>query len=129
MHALAASCEELRARTGNPPLVSQGIFGLLLTLFSLIGACWSRTDKNFFPCFPHPVNAEVNTRFPLINDFKPTTDITKFVDDSSIFEVVLQNARSKLDQTLSKTSEWVDRNYMELHGEKNKAIKDYIFRP
>jgi hypothetical protein len=22
MHALAASCEELRARTGNPPLVS-----------------------------------------------------------------------------------------------------------
>jgi hypothetical protein len=23
MHALAASCEELRARTGNPPLVKQ----------------------------------------------------------------------------------------------------------
>jgi hypothetical protein len=52
----------------------------------------------------------------LINDFKPTNDITKFVDDSSIFEVVLQNARSKLDQTLSKTSEWVDCNYMELNG-------------
>ena len=88
-------------------LVSQGIFGLLLTFFSLIGACLSRTDKKFFPCFPHPVNAEVNTRFPLNNDFKPTNDSTKFVDDSSIFEVVLQNARSKLDQTLSKTSEWV----------------------
>jgi hypothetical protein len=52
----------------------------------------------------------------LINDFKPTNDITKFVDDSSLFEVVLQNTRSKLDQTLSKTSEWVDCNYMELNG-------------
>ena len=30
----------------------------------------------------------------LINDLKPTNDITKFVDDSSIFEVVLQVARS-----------------------------------
>ncbi|CAB3996643.1 Hypothetical predicted protein [Paramuricea clavata] len=69
--------------------------------------------------------------FPiLINDFKPTNDITKFVDDSSIVEVVLQNTISKLDQTLSKTSEWVDRNYiMELNGKKNKGIKDYIFRP
>jgi hypothetical protein len=47
-------------------------------------------------------------------------DITKFVDDSSIFEVVLQNTRSKLDQTLSKTSEWVDRNYMELNGKKQR---------
>ena len=59
----------------------------------------------------------------LINDFKPTNDITKFVDDSSIFEVVLQNTRSKLDQTLSKTSEWVDRNYMELNGEKTKELR------
>jgi hypothetical protein len=56
----------------------------------------------------------------LINDFKPTNDITKFVDDSSIFEVVLQNTRSKLDQTLSKTSEWVNRNYMELNGGKKQ---------
>jgi hypothetical protein len=83
----------------------------------------SRTDKKIFPCFPHPVSVEVNTRFPLINDFRPTNDITKFVDDSSIFEVVLQNARSKLDQTLSKTSEWVERNYMELHGEKTKELR------
>ena len=59
----------------------------------------------------------------LINDFKPTNDITKFVDDSSIFEVVLQNTRSKIDQTLSKTSEWVDRNYLELNGEKTKELR------
>jgi hypothetical protein len=59
----------------------------------------------------------------LINDFKPTNDITKFVDDSSIFEVVLQNTRSKLDQTLSKTSEWVDHNYMELNGGKTKELR------
>ena len=33
----------------------------------------------------------------MINYFKPTSDTIKFVDDSSIFEVVLQNTRSKLD--------------------------------
>jgi hypothetical protein len=59
----------------------------------------------------------------LINDVKPTNDIAKFADDSSIFEVVLQNARSKLDQTLSKTSEWVDCNYMELNGNITKEVR------
>jgi hypothetical protein len=34
MHALAASCEELRARTGNPPLYSGGNLG---------GAGWGAT--------------------------------------------------------------------------------------
>ena len=59
----------------------------------------------------------------MINDFKPTSDTIKFVDDSSIFEVVLQNTRSKLDQTLSKTCEWVEHNYMELNGKKTKELR------
>ena len=60
----------------------------------------------------------------MINDFKPTSDTIKFVDDSSIFEVVLQNTRSKLDQTLSKTCEWVEHNYMEVNGKKTKELKN-----
>ena len=59
----------------------------------------------------------------MINDFKPTSDTIKFVNDSSIFEVVLQNTRSKLDQTLSITCEWVEHNYMELNGKKTKELR------
>ena len=57
-----------------------------------------------------------------INDFKPASDTIKFVSDSSIFEV-LQNTRSKLDQTLSITGEWVEHNYMELNVKKTKELR------
>jgi hypothetical protein len=64
----------------------------------------------------------------LNNDFKPTNDSTKFVDDSSIFEVVLQNARSKLDQLYLKSASGLIVTTWNYMG-KNKGIKDYIFRP
>ena len=57
------------------------------------------------------------------NNFKPTNNIIKFVDDSSIYEVVQHNIRSNLDQILSKADEWVERNIMELNGKKTKELR------
>ena len=54
----------------------------------------------------------------MINNFKPTNNIIKFVDDSSIYEVVHHNVRLNLDQISSKADEWVERNNMELNGKK-----------
>lgn len=51
------------------------------------------------------------------------TNNTKFVDDSTIFEVVLQNARSNLEQTLLNPLVALAQQ----HG-RNKGIKDYILR-
>ena len=59
----------------------------------------------------------------MINNFKPTYNIIKFVDDSSIYEVVQHNTRSNLDQILSKADEWVDRNNMELNAKKTNELR------
>ena len=59
----------------------------------------------------------------MINNFKPTNNIIKFVDDSSIYEIVQHNARSNLDRILSKADEWVERNNMELNGKKTKELR------
>ena len=59
----------------------------------------------------------------MINHFKPTNNIVKFVDDSSIYEIVQHNTRSNLDQILSKADEWVERNNMELNGKKTKELR------
>ena len=59
----------------------------------------------------------------MINNFKPINNIIKFVDDSSIYEVVQHNTRSNLDQNLSKVDEWVESNNMELNGKKTKELR------
>ena len=59
----------------------------------------------------------------MINNFKPTNTIIKFVDDSSIYEVVQRNTRSNLDQILFKADEWVERNNMELNGKKTNKLR------
>ena len=59
----------------------------------------------------------------MINNFKPTNNIIKFVDDSSIYKVVQHIIRSNLDQILSKADEWVEGNNMELNVKKTKEIR------
>jgi ribosome recycling factor len=52
MHALAASCDELRARTGNPPLVEQIKVKVYVNQGKSLSHIKIRHAYDFSLCFP-----------------------------------------------------------------------------
>ena len=62
----------------------------------------------------------------MVDDFCTCLDDIKFVDDTTIFEVVLIGQSSQLQQAADEATVWATRNNMQLNVSKTKELFIYF---
>jgi len=58
----------------------------------------------------------------MINDLKTCLPDVKYVDDTTLYEIVHRNASSRMDQTVQEAIDWAQSNNMKLNAEKTKEM-------
>lgn len=64
----------------------------------------------------------------MIDDFTTSVDDVKYVDDSSLFEIVSVSEESKMQNAANEASAWAAKNNMKLNASKTKEIVIYFGR-
>jgi hypothetical protein len=90
MQALAASCEELRARTGNPPLDHRVMHQLLCRFQTTLG------DYSMFYNCSHPQEVYVEVRTEDFPQLQWLSDLLTIINQGTVLNLV--------DQVIEATS-------------------------
>ena len=58
----------------------------------------------------------------MANDLKPSENTVKYVDDTTVWEVLSKNTQSCIPSTVAQCAEWASRNNMKLNPTKTKEV-------
>ena len=59
----------------------------------------------------------------MVNDVKPATDLVKFVEDSTTWEVLHRDSQTNLPSAVKTCEEWTCDNNMKLNASKTKEMR------
>ena len=86
-------------------------------VFKFISKEISRAEHEYMNIHPPPINALVTSLV------KPATDLVKFVDDSTTWDVLHRDSQSNLPSTVKACEEWTCDNNMKLNASKTKEMR------